>query len=91
MRISFWKGRSDYIFYCNINRVMKVSPHQVEEERCVFYVGVTRSMKKLYLTRSCEVTDNDGHLRNSVPSSYLHTYENGISELMNHIESKTKK
>ena len=45
--IHAYKGKeADAIFFCNLNRLQPVPPEDIEEERCCFYVGVTRAKKK---------------------------------------------
>ena len=54
-------------------------PPMLEEERRLFYVGITRAEQKLYLTHARSRRRN-GELMNSIPSSFLKTIPIGMVE-----------
>ena len=54
-------------------------PHLLEEERRLFYVGITRAEKKLFLT-SAEQRRRYGELMMSQPSRFLKSIPNGLVE-----------
>jgi DNA helicase-2/ATP-dependent DNA helicase PcrA len=54
-------------------------PPMLEEERRLFYVGITRAEQKLYLTHARSRRRN-GELMNSIPSSFLKTVPIGMVE-----------
>lgn len=54
-------------------------PRQLEEERRLFYVGITRAEKKLYLT-SAEQRRRYGELMMSQPSRFLKAIPGGLIE-----------
>lgn len=54
-------------------------PKQLEEERRLFYVGITRAEKKLYLT-CAEQRRRNGELMMSMPSRFLRTITFSLAE-----------
>ena len=77
--IHAYKGKeADVVFFCNLNRLQPVPPEEREEERCCFYVGITRAKKMLYLSSSTYMQDYSNSLRKATPSIYLEEYMNCI-------------
>ncbi|MEP6764134.1 MAG: UvrD-helicase domain-containing protein [Gemmatimonadaceae bacterium] len=54
-------------------------PHLLEEERRLFYVGITRAEKKLFIT-TAEQRRRYGELMMSQPSRFIRTIPNGLVE-----------
>ena len=54
-------------------------PAMLEEERRLFYVGITRAERKLYLTHA-RARRRNGELLPSIPSSFLRTIPPGMLE-----------
>jgi DNA helicase-2/ATP-dependent DNA helicase PcrA len=54
--------------------------HLLEEERRLFYVGITRAERKLYLTHA-EQRRRNGELLSSRPSSFLRSIPRGMLEM----------
>lgn len=54
----------------NMPHIKAVTPKQIEEERRLFYVGITRAMKYLFLTRAKVVCIND-HMRTTKCSRFI--------------------
>src|SRR5688572_12505824 len=72
----FITGLEDGLF--PLNRAFD-EPAMLEEERRLFYVGITRAERKLYLTHARQRRRN-GELLPSIPSSFLRTIPPGMLE-----------
>jgi len=77
-KVVFLAGCEDHII--PHARAIEENPDNIEEERRLFYVAVTRAMEKLYIT-SCR---SRHHLRDSVdcvPSRFLEEIPNGLTSM----------
>ena len=54
-------------------------PPMLEEERRLFYVGITRAEEKLYITHS-RMRRRNGELMPAIPSSFLGVFPSGLME-----------
>jgi len=54
-------------------------PAMLEEERRLFYVGITRAEQKLYITHS-RMRRRNGELMPAIPSSFLAVFPSGLME-----------
>jgi len=63
-------------------------PAKLEEERRLFYVGITRAEEKLYLTHS-ESRRRNGEIVGAIPSRFLRDIPNGMLEERGTIRAKT--
>ncbi|HWG35309.1 MAG TPA: 3'-5' exonuclease, partial [Gemmatimonadaceae bacterium] len=63
-------------------------PAKMEEERRLFYVGITRAEEKLYLTHS-ESRRRNGEIVGAIPSRFLRDIPNGMLEERGTIRAKT--
>src|SRR5688572_16439567 len=54
-------------------------PSMLEEERRLFYVGITRAEEKLYITHS-RMRRRNGELMPAIPSSFLGVFPSGLME-----------
>lgn len=73
--------QNDLIFFCNINPSKSYTATELEDERCAFYVAVTRAKRRMYLTTSYAAPSYDGRMRSTVPSPFLSTYLVGIQRM----------
>jgi len=64
-------------------------PKQLEEERRLFYVGITRAEKKLYLT-CAEQRRRNGELMVSMPSRFLHALTASLAERQQTMRARTE-
>ncbi len=64
-------------------------PKQLEEERRLFYVGITRAEKKLYLT-CAEQRRRNGELMISMPSRFLRTIPPSLAERQQSMRARTE-
>ena len=65
------------------------NPAQLEEERRLFYVGITRAEQKLYL--SCaEQRRRNGELMISLPSRFLHSVTASLAERQKTMRARTE-
>ncbi|HSU96726.1 MAG TPA: 3'-5' exonuclease, partial [Gemmatimonadaceae bacterium] len=63
-------------------------PAKMEEERRLFYVGITRAEEKLYLTHS-ESRRRNGEIVGAIPSRFLRDIPDGMLEERGTIRAKT--
>ena len=54
-------------------------PPMLEEERRLFYVGITRAEQKLYITHS-RMRRRNGEMMPAIPSSFLSVFPSGLME-----------
>ncbi|MBF0527118.1 MAG: ATP-dependent helicase [Deltaproteobacteria bacterium] len=79
--IHSFKGlQKDFIFYVNAQPLMPMSPNSFED-RCVFYVAVTRSKKHLCVTYSNLTLGYDNRLRPSGKNPYMDEYISFVKQL----------
>ncbi|MES2523373.1 MAG: UvrD-helicase domain-containing protein [Gemmatimonadota bacterium] len=64
-------------------------PKQLEEERRLFYVGITRAEKKLYLT-TAEQRRRNGELMISMPSRFLRAVTPALAERQQTMRARTE-
>ncbi len=64
-------------------------PKQLEEERRLFYVGITRAERKLYLT-TAEQRRRNGELTISMPSRFLRAVTPALAERTKTIRARTE-
>ena len=64
-------------------------PKQLEEERRLFYVGITRAEKKLYLT-CAEQRRRNGEMMFSMPSRFLRAITASLAERQKSARAKTE-
>ncbi len=64
-------------------------PKQLEEERRLFYVGITRAEKKLYLTNA-EQRRRNGELMISLPSRFLSAIKPSLAERQQSMRARTE-
>ncbi len=64
-------------------------PKQLEEERRLFYVGITRAEKKLYLT-CAEQRRRNGELMVSMPSRFLRAIPPALAERQQSMRARTE-
>jgi DNA helicase II / ATP-dependent DNA helicase PcrA len=64
-------------------------PKQLEEERRLFYVGITRAEKKLYLT-TAEQRRRNGELMISMPSRFLRAIPPALMERQKTMRARTE-
>ncbi len=64
-------------------------PKQLEEERRLFYVGITRAERKLYLT-CAEQRRRNGELMVSMPSRFLRTIPPSLAERQQSMRARTE-
>jgi DNA helicase-2/ATP-dependent DNA helicase PcrA len=64
-------------------------PKQLEEERRLFYVGITRAEKKLYLT-TAEQRRRNGELMISMPSRFLRSVTPALAERQKTMRARTE-
>jgi DNA helicase-2/ATP-dependent DNA helicase PcrA len=64
-------------------------PKQLEEERRLFYVGITRAEKKLYLT-TAEQRRRNGELMISMPSRFLRSVTPALAERQRTMRARTE-
>ena len=64
-------------------------PKQLEEERRLFYVGITRAKRKLYLT-CAEQRRRNGELMYSVPSRFLQAITASLAERQQSARARTE-
>jgi DNA helicase-2/ATP-dependent DNA helicase PcrA len=79
--IHSFKGKeSDYIFGVSL-KSYKLKTLNNFEDKCVFYVLVTRAKKKLYLTSSRYIRGFKGDLVRSYENEFLNLYQKNIKRL----------
>ncbi len=64
-------------------------PKQLEEERRLFYVGITRAEKKLYLT-CAEQRRRNGEMMISMPSRFLRSITASLAERQQSMRARTE-
>ena len=79
--IHSFKGlQNSYIFLTSLRRYNDVDPNSFEE-KCVFYVAITRAKEKLYLTSSSLIRSFKGDLVRSGTNPFISRYVKGLGRL----------
>lgn len=77
-----FKGRqAKRIYYVHLNRTTLIPPSQEDEERCAFYVAITRAQEKLTLTASASAPNFKMQPMPTYPNTFLLEYIAAVKNL----------
>lgn len=78
-----FKGRQGKrIYYAHLNRLTPISANDEDDERCAFYVAITRAQEKLILTASQKAFSFKKELIPTHPNPFLREYIAAVKQIL---------